>query len=36
MQKLCEKLWFHKWENPEWKQWITYKYSILWNKNQIY
>lgn len=25
MQKLCEKLGFKKWENPQWKKGITYK-----------
>lgn len=25
MQKLCEKLGFTKWENPQWKEGITYK-----------
>jgi GNAT superfamily N-acetyltransferase len=25
MQKLCEKLGFKKWENPQWKEGITYK-----------
>ena len=25
MQKLCEKLWFIKWDNPQWIEWITYK-----------
>lgn len=25
MQKLCEKLGFTKWDNPEWKEGITYK-----------
>lgn len=25
MQKLCEKLSFAKWENPQWKEGITYK-----------
>lgn len=25
MQKLCEKLHFIKWENPKWKEGITYK-----------
>jgi len=24
-QKLCEKFWFIKWDNLEWKDWITYK-----------
>ncbi len=25
MQKLCEKLGFKKWENPQWKEGITYR-----------
>ena len=25
MQNLCEKLYFKKWENPQWKEGITYK-----------
>lgn len=25
MQKLCEKVGFKKWENPQWKEGITYK-----------
>ena len=25
MQKLCEKLGFVRWENPQWKEGITYK-----------
>ena len=25
MQKLCEKLGFRKWENPQWNEGITYK-----------
>lgn len=33
MQKLCEKLWFQKWDNPLWKEGITYK--LIFNKNKI-
>lgn len=25
MQKLCKKFYFNKWNNPNWKDWITYK-----------
>lgn len=28
MQKLCERLGFCKWENPEWKEEITYKLTF--------
>lgn len=28
MQKLCEKMGFQKWENPQWKDGITYKLTF--------
>ena len=28
MQKLCEGLGFRKWENSEWKEWITYRLCL--------
>ena len=41
MQKFCEKFWFKKWNNPKWKDGITYKLIFIKNnsnksKNDIY
>ena len=33
MQKLCDKLWFIKWDNTQWKEWITYK--LIFNNETI-
>jgi len=32
IQKLCEKLWFKKWNNPQWTKWITYKFLFKTNE----
>jgi len=29
MQKLCQSLGFKTWDNPQWKQGITYKFSLI-------
>lgn len=29
MQKLCEKCGFQKWDNPEWKEGVTYKLKLM-------
>lgn len=29
MRRLCEKSWFQEWDNPEWKEGITYKIDFL-------
>jgi len=28
MQKLCAKFHFQKWDNPKWKEGITYKFMF--------